>query len=419
MHVLNFDTIGGVETLYMNFLEYAWKHDSLIPITSICGKKAHSHFATRMKQLRYSPFHERYLYGIFLPKLFKIVARMKRWMISSISATPLSVYWNVLESKKPPTPFIFYDHGASWNYKSHKKYSKFWKECVATISVSEAAKVMLHHKEKLSCPAFIVPNPIRPDITIKEEKRSLLSSTVRLGFIGRLLPIKAPGIAIQTLFDLLHTYHIDATLTIAGVGAEQKFLENLVDQLNLKGRVLFLQMCEQIEQFYDSIDILLVPSLREPLGLVALEASARGVPVIATGVDGLAESVQEGISGFLVDPTEPIKKGEVISSLHGLPDLVYNPKTKSLCEPKIPKSSEFASCVHTLVSTDGLYETISQGGLQVAKQRSDFSKYCQDLLAIFHHEVDTIIQEMVEPQEETHNNERLTHSESPKEDQGV
>lgn len=393
MHVLNLNTLGGVETLYMNFLEYSWKNDSALPITSIHGKRAHPFFQKKMKEIRYSPFYERYIYNLYLPKWMRGIANFKRWMLTSVSSTPLTVFWNIIEQKKSATPFLYYEHGASWDYKNSPSHKKFWQDCVGTICVSQAAQAMLQYKTSLSCPSYIVPNPLRPDIHIKPNPKTSPQGPLRLGFIGRLLPIKAPGIAIQTLFELNSSFHIDSTLTIIGVGKEKPFLEGLVQKYNLGQKVLFCDTTEEVEHFYDSIDILIIPSLREPLGLVALEASARGVPVLATCVDGLAESVHDGVSGFLIEATEPIQKGECISSLSGLPDVVYDPVSKSMQAPKMPTGHAFAKRIYDILTTKGLYEQISAGGIQVAHERADFSKYCKDLLQIFHSEAEKYIEQ--------------------------
>ena len=55
----------------------------------------------------------------------------------------------------------------------------------------------------------------------------------------------------------------------------------------------------------DDVHALVAPSRREGLGLVALEAFARGRPVVASRVGGLAESVVDGVDGFLVPPDDP------------------------------------------------------------------------------------------------------------------
>ena len=52
-------------------------------------------------------------------------------------------------------------------------------------------------------------------------------------------------------------------------------------------------------------DVLVAPSLQEPFGTVLSEAMAVGTPVVATRVGGLAEVVDDGVTGLLVEPGEP------------------------------------------------------------------------------------------------------------------
>ena len=57
-------------------------------------------------------------------------------------------------------------------------------------------------------------------------------------------------------------------------------------------------------RFWNELDIAVVPSFEEPFGLVALEASSCGVPVVASKVGGLMEIVADGESGLLVPPKD-------------------------------------------------------------------------------------------------------------------
>jgi glycosyltransferase involved in cell wall biosynthesis len=70
-------------------------------------------------------------------------------------------------------------------------------------------------------------------------------------------------------------------------------------------RVKWLGYRYNIQDFMHAFDLCVVPSLQEPLGLVALESFAAGTPVVATEVGGLPEIVQHENNGLLVPPANP------------------------------------------------------------------------------------------------------------------
>ena len=81
----------------------------------------------------------------------------------------------------------------------------------------------------------------------------------------------------------------------------------LVDDLGLGDRVTFRppQAHHLLSTYYRAGDVVVVPSRSESFGLVALEASACGTPVVASAVGGLLSLVDDGESGFLVDDRRP------------------------------------------------------------------------------------------------------------------
>ena len=83
-------------------------------------------------------------------------------------------------------------------------------------------------------------------------------------------------------------------------------------------RIRYLGYIERVEDIYETSDIIVVPSRKpEPLGLIALEAGACGKPVIATRVGGLPEIVEDGVTGYLVDPACPQALRDAILRLAG------------------------------------------------------------------------------------------------------
>lgn len=93
-----------------------------------------------------------------------------------------------------------------------------------------------------------------------------------------------------------------AKLIICGEGIERKKLECLIGQLSLSGRILLPGYCTEIERYYRSADCFLFPSVREGLGMAALEAMACGLPVIAGDNRGTREYVFD--NGILCKPKD-------------------------------------------------------------------------------------------------------------------
>lgn len=131
------------------------------------------------------------------------------------------------------------------------------------------------------------------------------------GFIGKLAHVKG----IEWVLEAFHSLQLDADLLIAGQG-----IEAYVDGLRRRyasPHVSFVGHAAPAE-FYPRIDVCLVPSLwPEALGMVAIEAAAFGVPVIASNRGGLPESIRDGVNGLICDPDDPPSLAAAMRRLAG------------------------------------------------------------------------------------------------------
>jgi D-inositol-3-phosphate glycosyltransferase len=129
-------------------------------------------------------------------------------------------------------------------------------------------------------------------------------------FVGRIQPLKGLDVAIRALAALGRA---DARLLVvggssgAGGDVEVERIRALIDELGVGSQVSFSppQPHHLLSSYYRAADVVLVPSRSESFGLVALEAAACGVPVVASGVGGLLTLVDHGRTGFLVPDRDP------------------------------------------------------------------------------------------------------------------
>lgn len=92
--------------------------------------------------------------------------------------------------------------------------------------------------------------------------------------------------------------HVPAKLLLVGDGPEMSVVCNLVTELGLRSKVLFLGKQDNVEELYSLSDLMLLLSEKESFGLVALEAMACGVPCIGTNIGGIPEVIEDGVNGF-------------------------------------------------------------------------------------------------------------------------
>jgi glycosyltransferase involved in cell wall biosynthesis len=140
-----------------------------------------------------------------------------------------------------------------------------------------------------------IPLGIHPAFCNRELK---VTSGKKLIYVGRL--IKAKGVQdLLHAFELVRKHDPEATLTIVGNGDYKSALEELAGP-----GVRFLGELpqEQVADVLAESDIFIHPSYSEGQPSAVAEASAVGLPVIATDVGGTRELVADGVNGYLVEP---------------------------------------------------------------------------------------------------------------------
>jgi glycosyltransferase involved in cell wall biosynthesis len=104
----------------------------------------------------------------------------------------------------------------------------------------------------------------------------------------------------------------DAKFIFVGDGAERSALESSAEASGVQDSIVFLGQRTDIPELLACCDIFVLPSRAEGLPNSLLEAMAAGLPVVATAVGGVPEVIEDGVSGLLIPPRDPVSLADAI-----------------------------------------------------------------------------------------------------------
>lgn len=157
------------------------------------------------------------------------------------------------------------------------------------------------------------------DIFFRDVQSESKGNVVRFVIVARLLKLKN----IDKIIMAMANIEKDFKFHVYGEGPEKEYLEILVKENHLEGKVMFKGYIEnsKLPDVLSTYDVFIMPSYPETLGRVYFEAMACGLPVIAskgTGVDGIINKDH----GFLIQPTVD-ELGKIINFIVDNPVLLY------------------------------------------------------------------------------------------------
>lgn len=175
--------------------------------------------------------------------------------------------------------------------------------CCSDYMETEVMNLFGINKDKIR----VIPNGVDPNlfVSLPDKPRFNISPDDKIVFfIGRLVPEKGVWQLIAAFPQVLEKIP-EAKLYIGGRGPQKPDLEKLAKQLGISDKVYFTGFIRERERnfVYNQAKVAVFPSFYEPFGIVALEAMATDTPVIVGDVGGLAEIVENRVTGIKVDPS--------------------------------------------------------------------------------------------------------------------
>jgi glycosyltransferase involved in cell wall biosynthesis len=193
-------------------------------------------------------------------------------------------------------------------------------------------KLVLYRAQIIIAPSKAVRNFLIKNLKIKENKIIIVYNglenrdlkykypkNLKIGFIGSLNEQKGVHYLIAAMYRLVLRFP-KLKLEIIGDGSLRSILE--IRTRSLKDSITFLGAKENILSTLNSWNLLVIPSVSESFGQVALEAAIVQKPIVATRVGGLPEIVLNYRTGILVEPKNPDELVKAISYLLSNPKLM-------------------------------------------------------------------------------------------------
>ena len=383
--ITNLNVLGGTENNLISIVSHhLFKNTFQSYLFS--GTLPHDAIISRVENSNAMIMLYNNVFGFRIPRIMRGVYFKRQ--IKNISPDVV-VFWNHVSRfrqleicRELQIPTVFFERGTGWREHDLQTMKGFLDSVDTVLSNSWAGKRMLAERWDFQGQCEVVPNALRPEIGAEKivpkkfpEKRPL-----RLGVASRLVAYKGVASAVLAMNEL-KKQGVEAELHIAGDGVEAASLRSLSQKLNV--RTFFHGTLENMEWFYQHIDLLIVPSIREPFGTVTIEAQAWGCPVIASAVDGLPEVIQHNKTGWVVKPSWDIGKYlGYTAQKKDIPGLVFYPHLDRLDQPFALDPRDIANFVLWVVKNKHYYSQLSKNAINFVQVNFKFNEYLDRIIGL-------------------------------------
>ncbi|UQD55566.1 glycosyltransferase [Flavobacterium sp. K5-23] len=302
IHIINSLESGGAEKLLLETLPYY--NNSGIQADLLVLKDVDCPFMTALKAAECCSIYSLGKHSVYNPiTIFKIIPFLKKYDIAHVHLFPTQ-YWVVLAKlfSFSKIKLVLTEHNTTnprkENYFLRNIDRFFYRFYDKVVCVSEEILNTFQKYTRLEKTKFI---KIENGINLNEIYKAtpyLKSEISSLWKDQDILLIQVSRFSKQkdqkTVINALKFLPKEVKLLLVGDGVLRKSCENLVQKLDLNGRVIFMGLRMDIPQLLKTADISILSSNWEGFGLVAVESMAAGKPFVASNVPGMSDIVKGG-----------------------------------------------------------------------------------------------------------------------------
>lgn len=212
--------------------------------------------------------------------------------------------------------YVLYVHGKGYKkYESNLVFKKVvqnaLRKAVGAMVLGDSLKNDINHcipNDRL----YVLPNaiPALPPDLRRQRDRIKEKPYVHVIFLSNLIPDKGPMVVLN-LAKIMMEKDLAVKFTLAGRATSSEYLNRLKAFIKEFGLEDIVKLAgpvygEEKTMLLDSADIFIFPTSfpKETFGIVNLEAIQWGIPVISSPIGAIPEIIEDGVNGFIVDPTD-------------------------------------------------------------------------------------------------------------------
>jgi glycosyltransferase involved in cell wall biosynthesis len=173
------------------------------------------------------------------------------------------------------------------------------------------------------------------------------------GMVSVLRPQKDPLLLVRAVARLADAGELPARVAIVGNGPIEDEVRDEIDRLDVEQHIRWFPYRGSVDPYLAALDLFVLPSAWEAMPLSLLEAMSAGLPILATGVGGTPQAVEDGVTGRIVPA------GDEVALAAGLRDLLADPLAlAALGEAGLERYEARFRVERMLDATEALYRDV-------------------------------------------------------------
>jgi len=317
LNLINSLETGGAESLLVNFALESKKNEDID--LEICILYPSTFFKKEIQRadIPFWEFNLKFKYDLIgVLRLINLIKKRK-YDIIHVHLFPSAMFLAIASFfVQKDIKFIFTEHSV---YNQRRSFRIF--KLLDIFIYSRYSKIIcVNNQVRLSLIKWLPrirkkTNVIFNGIPIAKLKEGQLFKRYDILFVGRLEKVKGLDILLRAISILNTQYNKVIRLAIVGIGPLKKGLEKMARELQIDDEIEFLGTRKDINRLMKSSKVLVLPSRWEGLPMVILEAMSVGLPIVATRVGGIPETIEDAKDGLLIPPENPEILAKTITHL--------------------------------------------------------------------------------------------------------